>query len=125
MNDGMTEVAPTSESEAAGGAAAPVLEARGLGKTFRQGPQEVEVLPLPSGAPAGFSRNNVGELSFSVENFHFTGGDGHSTHGGSGGQHNRAVQRPRRKNPRSPRKRQHSVCAHERVSRHGVYNTPW
>jgi lipoprotein-releasing system ATP-binding protein len=46
MNDGMTEVAPipTSESQAAGGAAAPVLEARGLGKTFRQGPQEVEVL---------------------------------------------------------------------------------
>ena len=40
MNDGMTEVAPTSESQAA----APVLEARGLGKTFRQGPQEVEVL---------------------------------------------------------------------------------
>lgn len=50
MNDGVTEVAPTSvsEAEAAGaqdsGAAAPVLEARGLGKTFRQGPQEVEVL---------------------------------------------------------------------------------
>ena len=50
MNDGMKEVAPTSvsEAEAAGapdsGAAAPVLEARGLGKTFRQGPQEVEVL---------------------------------------------------------------------------------
>ena len=50
MNNGMAEVAPTlvSESEAAvsvdSGAAAPVLEARGLGKTFRQGPQEVEVL---------------------------------------------------------------------------------
>lgn len=50
MNEGVDEVAPTlvSEAEAAGavrsGAAAPVLEARGLGKTFRQGPQEVEVL---------------------------------------------------------------------------------
>ena len=50
MNDGVTEAAPipVSEADIAGavdsGVAAPVLEARGLGKTFRQGPQEVEVL---------------------------------------------------------------------------------
>ena len=47
MNEAGANVVMGSDTDAAsvaGDQAAPVLEARGLGKTFRQGPQEVEVL---------------------------------------------------------------------------------